>query len=324
MRFKHIETFPGEKNFDVFLSLNEITGGKSTPVMPHLKTCFILLKDNKPVGRCALYDNPGIRYEHQRTAILGSFECISDLEVAGHLINSALEWCKAHSFEYLIGPMEGSTWENHRFFDSFDQPAFLSETSHPNYYLDFFRANGFGQLAAYMSMLEEPIQVDHSVLRNVGNKISQHGINIRNIDTDKLDEELIKIARFSNKSFENNFLFTPIDPTYFVEKYQSLKSLIKPEFAFIAEKKGQMVGLIFGFPDKERDAFVLKTLAKNNVEETKGLGILLTNLLAKAALQNGFTRFIHAFMIQDNNSLQMSKVRQSTVYRNYSLYGRSV
>ena len=98
-------------------------------------------------------------------------------------------------------------------------------------------------------------------------------------------------------------------------------------FKLLAEKEGQLVGFMFGFPDLNQarrgrrvDTAIAKTLAVRPGRTGAGLGSVLLDQFHQAAARLGFRRVIHALMHQDNRSMKISR-RTGRIFRRYALYG---
>lgn len=331
--YKFIETLPGEKNFDLFQKLPQSlytvdqlrykqTESLSTD---HLQTAYVLLKDNEPVGRYALYLNPQLKYHNQKSACIGSYECIEDAEPASLLIAHAKQEAQKLGAEYLIGPMDGSTWNNYRFSDHNKHPNFLLEPYCHVYYNKQFIDNGFDAIAQYESTLAPKFEVDENKMSELENSLLSKGLVFRKLNIENIDSELKKICDFSNEAFKENFLYSPVDPNVFIAKYKKFIPFLDPEYVLLAEESnGNLAGLHFCYDSRytHQKTLVVKTLARTKNKNYSGLGNYLAGKLISTAFKNGYDSMIYALMLKENAPvMKLSDELKSVPYKAYSLYG---
>lgn len=70
--------------------------------------------EDAALGRLAIFSNNLLRYNNELTWTLGLYECIDREEVAYALFSTATALAQRSKVSYLIGPMNGSTWNNYR------------------------------------------------------------------------------------------------------------------------------------------------------------------------------------------------------------------
>ena len=85
-----IETVPGDDRFHLF---EAVPGTIYSPESLRLKQkdglnseflvcCLVVLENESPIARIAVYHNPTLRYKEENTACLGNYECVDDSTVA--------------------------------------------------------------------------------------------------------------------------------------------------------------------------------------------------------------------------------------------------
>ncbi|NJM17112.1 MAG: hypothetical protein HC896_18560 [Bacteroidales bacterium] len=332
-RYNIIKTFPGEERFQQFESLPVKLYRKNSaslhywfsPVAAHLEGCYFLEHGNKVVGRFAFYQNPHLSYEKQSAACLGSYECINNTNVSNVLLKQAMHLAKDKGHTWLVGPMEGSTWNNYRFTNHNQYRNFFLEPCHHSYYnLQFIKA-GFVPLANYFSKLDENLAYDEEKL----NKFEQHFINqgaiFRNLNMDDLHNELKKIASCSLAGFSNNLFFTPIAIDDFIDKYKSLAKYIDPGLVYIVDNANKEIQAfmfaIKDYTDSQGKTIIIKSLAKIPGTSFKGIGSYLTGKIVQTAKKRGYKKIIHAFMVKDNHSVSISNKYGGKEFKSHTLYG---
>lgn len=276
------------------------------------------------MGRVALYNNVDLFYNGVKAACIGNYECIDDGEAHMRLVDAVAQDAAQLGFPYLIGPMNGSTWDDYRFSVDHKYPLFFTEPEHHWYYNRQFQQFGFEVMAKYVSGISD---CSNYLKLNTSkfDSLYQNGVDVRQIDIDDFENELKRLYEFCIIAFQNNFLYTPISFTYFRQKYLVAKNIIDPEFFRIArDVNGSIVGFMFCIDDlynrRERN-LIIKTIARHPDEKWKGMTNLLGDTIYSLAREKGYKHVLHAFMHEKNASVTVSKNFSGSVIRNYALYG---
>jgi L-amino acid N-acyltransferase YncA len=295
------------------------------PVSTYLEACYLLLDGDEPIGRLAFYENPGLIYENEGAACIGSYECIEDLEASDYLISCARKLAQGKGYAWLIGPMEGSTWNNYRFSKDNQHRNFFMEPYHHTYYNQQFLNAGFEEIADYYSNRDQTLDYDREELDNFERYCLDMGAVFRKLNMNDLKKDLTKIAQFSLDGFANNFLYTPIAVEAFVEKYEKLKHLFNPDLVWIVEDlKGEMQAFVFAikdYMDPLNETVIVKSMVRRRSSPLRGIGSYLAGKIVQIAKDTGYKKVVHALMIRDNASMQISKKFTGDAYKSYALYG---
>lgn len=292
-----------------------------------LAGCCVVTENGIPVGRLAFYNNPELYWNNERACCVGNFECVNDPAIAAMLLKQAERWAEVNRFKYILGPMNGSTWDNYRFSMHHDQPIFLSEPFHPLYYNELFREAGFEPILHYQSRIERGVTDQH---QKVADKIHDSGLNgivVRELDTSRLDEELDKLFPLVVAAFERNTLYTPISKETFHRKYAGIIRQLGTRYVLVAEKNGELIGFVFAFQNHLETAkkqFIYKTVARKYGKEYAGVGHVVALEVMKRAIADGMEDAIHAFMIYDATSTEISGNFNSQPYKEYVLYAKPI
>lgn len=289
----------------------------------HLHVRLLLLSRDKAVGRLVIYLNPNLQYQEEKTACIGSYEIIDEQEASNILLQYAKQLVTREGVKWIIGPMEGSTWNSYRFSNSNEQPNFFMEPYHHTYYNRHFTNSGWKTAAQYFSQVDKELVYNLDEIKSYEQDYRAMGAAFRNLEMDNLDKDLHQIAEFSNNAFSNNFLFSPISPEDFVAKYKKLASLMDPNLVWIVEDEASRIhALLFAIKDhydSTGQTIIIKSMARLKDSRFLKIGRYMlqkTNHLAHSA---GYTKIIHAFMIQDNASLAISEAN-TEIYKSYQLY----
>lgn len=332
---KIIEAHPGDKNYHLFGKLPETLYKKESYELKQsrsvnfdfLDTCIIVLDNQIPVARLAIYNNPGLKYKGEKTLSIGNFESINDFLVASRLFNYSFEFAKNKGAKYIIGPLNGSTWDTYRFQDNTENEPFFLEPVNLPYYCDLFRDSGFDVISKYFTILDKnPEPLTPKFTKRL-NQLESQGVKIRRLDLENFDNDLRKIYDLNIQSFKNNFLYSDISFERFSEKYYPVKPLLNPEFVLLAENsKGEIVGLGFAIHDfncKTHKRLIIKTVGIIENGLYTGLGMILAKKLSEAAFNNGYRDIICALIIENSKSGNYS-LKQGEIYRTYSLFGKEL
>ena len=372
--FRIIKTMPNQPDFSLFESvISNVYGQPNVPdfqnlahlknsyVLPtqHLKSCLILVSEDKTLARLAIYQNP-----HFEDAFLfGGYECVNDFEVSMAILEAGVEEViRMNNLEgnsklpskkglRIIGPMDGSTWENYRFVlppdplkgePSFENSnlnpthiisplgdrglrrPFLLEPTHPNYYINQWQLFGLQLIADYRSDFRNTLEIDFNKLRRWESYFKNKGIRVRPFDKNQAEMTFQKLAKFNMEAFKDNYLFSPISEEYFVEKYRKALPLIYPNLVHLAWEKEEIVGMVFCISNllspQPNETIILKTLAAKSEYRFRGLGDLLYRKSMEGGMKIGAKNVIHALMKNDNISINISKKYKAECFRKYGLF----
>lgn len=330
-----IKTIPGDINFQLFEQASALLYSPGSIRLQQkdnlnnelLNQCYVVKHNGKIKAKAALYNNPYLRYNDKKAACIGNYECVDDVIIANELLSVIQADAKLLGAEYLIGPMNGSTWDDYRFCIDHNYPIFFTEPQHHLYYNDHFIKFGFHEIGRYISGISDCTNYQ-TKYADVIDSLYKKGLRIRIINLEDFESELQKLYDFCSISFQNNFLYTPVGFTLFKEKYIQAKKIIDPEFFRIAEdSNGNIVGFMFCLKDlynTSENNLIIKTIARLPGEKWKGLTTVTGDIIYSLARDKGYQHVLHAFMHQSNASVGVSKKFSGTVIRNYSLYGKEI
>lgn len=333
---KYQQSFPNQSTFEDFIHVPQHIYPSNSPrfrtpdiVDPtNLQGCYTLFDGKKPAGRFSLFTPSNLNYQDRKVAYIGHYECVENERISIELINLAKEKAKEAGAEYLIGPMDGSTWHTYRFATDYDNPLFLTENHHHLYYTEQFEKAGFKPIVKYVSQIKDNLSINEEKTAAIEEKFRSQGIIFRHIHMDTYEDEMYRVCEFCQEAFKRNVLFTPIDPKIFVAKYRNLSSVIDPEFVQIAENgQGKIVGLQLSVPNHyapEKHQLISKTTARAPQSQYKGVAHVLHEKMVKKAIEKGYTSVIHAFMFENNRSRVVSDAMGFKPYRTYQLFGMNI
>lgn len=274
-------------------------------------------------AKLVIYQNPHYCIEEKPVLSFGYLDT-NDSELANDLLTELKLFTKQKGLSKLVGPINGSTWFDYRLMKPNDNALFFTESKTAEDHIELLESNGFSVLKEYTSNYSENLVFDESFLSFKKAELDHLEWKVVDIDKSILAKELFEIAEFSNDSFQQNFLYSPIQPNDFVKKYEPVMSQIDTQFVkIIRNKENGIEALIFALPDllSEKKQFIIKTVARNPNCQLKGIGNYLCQLVTKLAAEKQFESSIHAYIASNNTSVNISKGPLSgEVYREYQLY----
>lgn len=289
---------------------------------------WICVDGSKVLASCSLWWRNVPFLPCERLGLIGHYEAAN--EAGGRAVLArTCEELRARGCTLAVGPMDGSTWRRYRLITRRGRtPAFFLEPDNPDEWPRHFRAVGFKTLAAYTSALNPRLDERDVRLMEAEARLIRRGVRIRAIDLARFDNELKKAFAVAVASFRNNFLYTDIGESDFLELYRPVKDAIRPELSLFASRGDTPVGFIFALPDLAQRRrgepvtnVVIKTVACLPGRDHAGLGTVLMGRVRHAAHELGFKGAVHALMHADNSSQNWGK-RGTRTIRRYELFSR--
>lgn len=283
---------------------------------------FLAKSNASYLGRIGCYINSRHLVDGNPSLTFGNFECIEDYMVFEKLVKAVVSFAKSIDINNIIGPMNGSSWGSYRFVSVPQPDPFLLEPVTVPYYYDFFKRFGFSKLASYYSQKTDVMIDNWDKNRTKYDHFLEMGVTFDSFDRENPNTEFNELSDFCNAAFKNNFLFSPITNTLFIEKMMPTLPLIDSKYTIIARHLGKIVGFMFSYQDKLNQAkktLVLKTLARDLNPEYEGMGSVLSSLIMLNAIKDGYSSCIHALMFENNISKLLSGKFNGTTMRTYEL-----
>jgi len=285
-----------------------------------LDSIFTVENGNEELGRIALFQNPNLGVN---AFSAGCFQVKNDFKISQKLLVAAAEVAKKKGAKKLIGPMNGSTWENYRFAENSGHTPFFMEPTQPDYYQKNWERFGFVKKEEYFSSVSECFDFPSDQEEFLDEKFKKEGIRIENFNSKNIEKSLRELAGFNNAAFAKNDFFSPIDEADFVKKYRKIIPLLDPELIFLAKAGSETVGLIFNYQDlnaKSEKVLITKSIARLPNENLRGLFPWMYSKVLRKAKEKGFQKVIHALMKSGNFSIKRSEQFGGKIFRKYWLY----
>ena len=281
--------------------------------------------DGKVEARSSLWVNSSLKTEGKNIGFIGNFSTQSK-EAAFMILDFAKELMKKNGIQVMIGPLNGSTWNEYRFLTWLEGEPFFLEPHNPPEWPFFFREYSFEVLASYYSVLVEDINKKNKRLESLKKRKYYDNIEIRNLSRENFTEEIKDIYELSLKAFKNNFLYTEIPKEKFLQSYMKFKEMLDYRLVYLAYSKEKLAGFVFAYPDfnerkyKEKiETVILKTLAVDKEFQGIGLGYILADMVNESASGAGYSHVIQALIHENNVSRKMAE-SYGKIKSKYELY----
>jgi GNAT superfamily N-acetyltransferase len=235
----------------LIMSQEELLGFRKHPFYERSKSqSFLVTRGGRDVGRITAIVNAGHidRYKEQR-GFFGFFECDDDTAASRALFQAAGDWLHAQGMTSIRGPANPTlNYECGLLIDGFDTPPFFMMTHNRPWYAHLVEDAGFGKVedmfAFYgkTSMLDG---IDPKLATMIEGVKERFGVTLRPLDKSRFAEEVRMFLHIYNESLGGTWGFVPLTPGEVDHMAASLKYLIEPELAIVAEVGGKPVGAVF-------------------------------------------------------------------------------
>ncbi len=222
------------------------------PFVRRSRISYLLAKrDRETVGRVAAFVNPThIEYHGERAGFFGFFESVDDLQVAGALMESVVEFLRAEGMELVRGPMNFSTNEYCGVLvEGFERPPSLMTPYNPPYYSRLFEELGF-QKAKDLLAFESPVpQSLWPKILKVAARAERHGIRVRPVSKRDLYREMKVFMQIYHEAWKDNWGYLPMSDEELQYAVKRLRPLIVEDLMLVAEAGREPVGFLGVIPD---------------------------------------------------------------------------
>jgi GNAT superfamily N-acetyltransferase len=236
----------------------EFLDRKKNPYFEHAEVEYFLAeRDGEAVGRISVQvDQRWDEYQGGSDAMFGFFESAEDPDVAAALLDAALGWAREKKRSRLIGPMDFTTNDEIGILiEGFDRRPMILEPWHPPYYQGLIEAQGFDKAMDVQMWelqfgdLKEGERFDPSIHAAAEKALHDEGVVIRNLRKREMAEEVRRFSDVYNEAWGDNWGFVPITDAEVEFQAKNLKQVIDEEWAFMAEKDGEVIGAALTLPD---------------------------------------------------------------------------
>ena len=231
---------------------------KKNPYFEHAEAeYFIAERDGEPVGRItAQVDQRWDSYQGGSDGMFGFFETADDPEAARALLDAAEEWLRARGRERALGPMDFTTNDELGILiEGYDVRPMILQPWHPPFYKELIEGLGYGKAMDLLmwhlelGQLKEGDQFDASIHAAATKALRDEGVTIRNMRKREMAQEVRRFMDVYNEAWGENWGFVPITDDEVEFQAKNLKQVLDEEWAFMAEKDGEVIGAALTLPD---------------------------------------------------------------------------
>jgi GNAT superfamily N-acetyltransferase len=277
---------------------------------------------DEPVGRVVARVSPVLKdVSGTPIGMLGFFECRNDAAAARALFDEGIRWLRDRGARRIVGPMDGDTWHRYRVnVGPFVRAPFPLEPWNPEYYHALWEGHGFTTIETYSSKWIEDVSVLLPALENGLARSQERGVRIRQLNGERVRDELVLVHDLSSRIFADALFYSPISTEEFLALYAGMERFLDPELVLFAEtSSGDTVGFVFAYEDPSRPAVHYKTIGVLSDWRRPGVAHALSHHVYTAALRRGRPQGNHALMRDDNRSQALDQ-GYGEQFRRYLLF----
>jgi GNAT superfamily N-acetyltransferase len=218
---------------------------------------FVAERDGEPVGRIsAQVDRRWDEYQGGSDGMFGFFEAAEDPEVASALLDAASGWVRERGRQRILGPMDFTTNDELGILiEGYEIPPMILQPWHPPHYRALIEAQGFTKVIDLLMWhlrlgeLKEGNEF-HPLIHAAAEKArTEHGVTLRNMRKREMEAEVRRFMDVYNEAWGDNWGFVPITDAEVRFQAKNLKQILDEDWAFMAEKDGEVVGAALCLPD---------------------------------------------------------------------------
>src|SRR5690606_21847498 len=193
--------------YDAFAQQHVLLENERIPA-DHYHAGIVVTQHGDCLAAAVLYINPHMHYQDKRVGVVGAYGATENRGAVASLFQAIEKRAREAGLDFLIGPMNGSTWEDYRFHDHPEKPLFFMEMKHRPYYPDQWKSVGFKPVAHYYSTIAPLVTREDDKSAQVKDRLIRDGITFRSIDIENYEADLKKLYPFLHASFKQNLLYT--------------------------------------------------------------------------------------------------------------------
>jgi GNAT superfamily N-acetyltransferase len=311
---------------------------------------FLAVRGGRDVGRITAIVNAGhVERYREPLGFFGFFECDDDEAAAAALFDAARAWLRGQGMVALRGPTNPSlNYECGLLVEGFETPPFFMMTHARPWYGRLCEACGLRPietLYAFWGKTSMLASLDTKLAVMVQGVVERFGVKVRPLDRRRFDEEVRMFLDIYNSSLAGTWGFVPLSPAEMRHMAASLKHLIVPELALVAEVDGKPVGTAFCLLDynprikaidgrlfpfgflrllwNKRGIKRMRAISTNVIPEFQawGVGLVLMAALVQPVLDWGMEEAEFSWVLDSNHLSKRTLQRGGAVItKRYHIY----
>jgi GNAT superfamily N-acetyltransferase len=216
-------------------------------------TTFALVRGGAPVGRITAHVQRGYNDKFgTRTGFFGFFDVPRDPDVARQLLDAAGEQLRSRGCREMLGPFNlMASQEMGTVTSGHEKAPFLAQASNPTWTGELLEANGLTPVFPMTTWRLDLTRQDGAGLLGPrqAELMGDPDLTIRPVSRRGFGRWLAVTRELLNDSFAQNPHFVPLSPAEFQFQAGALLWIFDPRISFIAQYKGEPVGVIACVPD---------------------------------------------------------------------------
>jgi len=335
----------------LIMSQEELLGFRRHPFYERSRSrSFLASRGGVDVGRITAIVNAGHNERHhEQRGFFGFFECDDDRPAARALFGAARDWLHAQGMTNVRGPVNPSlNYECGLLIEGFDTPPFFMMTHNRPWYAGLVEDSGFRRIEDLYAFYGKPSMLSSldsklgSMVRGVQERFN---VTVRPLDRRRFDDEVRMFLDIYNSSLGGTWGFVPLSASEVKHMAQSLKLLIVPELALVAEVDGKPIGSAFCLLDynprikqingrlfpfgflrllwNKRGIKRMRAISTNVVPgyQAWGVGLVLMAALVKPVLDWGMEEVEFSWVLESNHLSKRSLERGGAIVtKKYRIY----
>jgi hypothetical protein len=231
---------------------------KRNPTLDHCEyALFLLEENNKVMGRIAAFiDRLALETWKEPIGLFGYYECIEEITASDLLFETAATWLRKKGMTKMRGPWSFVSQEWGLVIEGFTPSPVVMAPHNPSYYIDHmasFNLKKVKDLLVYYISIKEGYVIPDRIMTLTDDVIKRYGVNVRQVDMKKYDEDVKIVIDLLNRSLVNNWGYTTVTKEEAEAVARDLKPIIQPKgVIFAVDPKGNPVGIAIALPDINR------------------------------------------------------------------------
>jgi GNAT superfamily N-acetyltransferase len=214
---------------------------------------FLAEEEGQPAGRiAAIVDHRYNEYHDTKTGFFGFFESTNSQAVANLLFRVAEDWLREQGMKDLLGPANPSMMDEVGILvDGFDKYPYIMMPYHKDFYGGLITGAGLEKAMDLYAFEVDQTSVNRQRMRRALDIVKKRveGLHIREVNLNRMKEELEIIRHIFNSAWKDNWGFIPLSEEELDALGADLKAIVDTNVAHIAEIKGEPVAFSIGIPD---------------------------------------------------------------------------
>ncbi len=212
---------------------------------------WIARKDGKTVGRISAQVNQRHLAQYEdNCGHFGYLDAIDDPDVFDALLKTAEEWLIEKGMKRLKGPFQLSiNEESGMLIDGFDEPPALLMGHAEPYYKENMDKAGYQKAKDLDAFKVDVTENRNPRIQRLLRSGDSHDVKIRHLNMKKLNDEMSVVFDVFADAWSENWGYVPFSKKELEHMASSMKLILKPELALIAEVDGKPSGILICLPN---------------------------------------------------------------------------